>query len=481
MWNKPTKGKSRGRHGCVEQREGAARGTSARTARAGPRSRATVSSAQKSREVFLMSDTTVYVGGLSKGTDQEALVHAFAPQRVVRAVFSRSFGFITFATAGEAADAVARSDVIVGGRLVHAALRHSSSMAVDAHVGAVSGRSASTGGGRSVFVHRLARATDALQAHTELADACLAVGVAARVVVPRKQGQPPQHRGFAFLDCAQAGDVSTLLAGLQAAGWSVERVRRKRGKADRRGRRGRRGARHGRLSGAAGSSPIPPAAGDESSEGEGEEQDDGVLGDGQGEASSPAPRDASAAAATCGDAVAPARTRGAAGAIPHSGSVSALSDAELRALLVEVREASEGWGDATDPVVAALASFVSESREWALGVQGFLVEHCRSFEDTDENRLEWHDLHRRLGCRMEAMLEIELAKLGVTPDDFVERMRAAGGGGGGAAGELLEAVLAMDDFRAFKSQMLRLKAEVGRMSLDEHTLDTFASPVLGVM
>jgi hypothetical protein len=418
------------------------------------------------------SDTTIYVGGLCKETDREALIRAFAPQHVVRAVLTRSFGFVTFATAGEAADAVARSDIVVADRQVHAALRHPSSTVVDARMSAVAGRSASVGGGRSVFVHRLPRATDVLQAHAQLADACLAVGVAARVAVPRKQGgsQPPQHRGFAFLECADAGDVPVLLAGLQAAGWSVQPVRRKRGKADRRGRRGRRGAQRGRQGGGAcGGSPVLQAAEGESSEGEWEEQGDGGLSDGQGEASSPAPHDAFGVTAACNDSVAPAEPRGAAEAVPAINGVSDLSDAELRALLSEAREASEGWGDGTDPVVAALATFVSESREWALGVQGSLVEHCRSFEDTDENKLEWHELHRQLRLRMEAMLEIELAQLGVTPDDFVDRMRAASGNGGAAAAELLEAVLAMDDFRAFKSRMLRLKAEVGRMEL-EHDL-----------
>jgi hypothetical protein len=230
------------------------------------------------------------------------------------------------------------------------------------------------------------------------------------------------------------------------------------------------------LIGAGGGDRVLPAVGDdESSEGELEGEDDGELGD--GEASGLAPRYAHKATAVCGKADAPTNARGGAKAVPTG--VSALSDEELRALMGEARDASDGWGDATDPVVAAPASFVCESREWALGVQGFLVEHCRSFEETDENRLEWHELHRQLASRMEAMLEVELDKLGVTADDFVERMRAAGGEGRSAADELLEAVLAMDDFRAFKAQMLRLKAEVGRMALDQHTWTPLPVPHWG--
>ena len=53
-------------------------------------------------------------------------------------------------------------------------------------------------------------------------------------------------------------------------------------------------------------------------------------------------------------------------------------------------DAEEEQGDAC---IQAMAAFVSESREWALGVQGFLLQHCRAFVDTEENRLEWQQLH----------------------------------------------------------------------------------------
>ena len=127
-----------------------------------------------------------------------------------------------------------------------------------------------------------------------------------------------------------------------------------------------------------------------------------------------------------------------------------------------------------DACIDAMASFVSESREWALAVQGFLIQHCRSFEAVDENRLEWTELHLELQSLMEGLLEAELAKLGVSVDDFVTRLRAHQGTSK-AAEELIETVIAMDDFHSFKQMMLRLKADLEGSSLPQDTLDQFCS------
>jgi len=405
-----------------------------------------------------MVGATLYVGGLARGTDQAALALAYVPQRVVHAVVSRSFGFVTFATVAEAETAVTRLDVVIGDRTVHAALRHSGQTPGEARTTAISGRSASSGGGSSVFVHCIGRQTDASSLQAALAEACLALGVAARVVVPRKQGvgHAPQHRGFAFLECSNAGDVAGLLAGLPASGWSVEAVRKKRGKADKRGKRGKRG---GNTRGSGRRSVAGDRRGSAGAGCPGEEYEEDWEEEGEGE----------------DEAVEVPATD----APPAAAPISQISDAELRSLLADARGASDEWNSGTDPCVAALASFVSESREWALCVQGFMVEHCREFEATEENRLEWYELHRRLTTLMEAMLERELGKLGVAPEDFVDRMRAAcasGTVGGHGAAELLEAVLAMDDFGSFKAQMLRLKADLSLMNLGRDTLDTFATP-----
>ena len=133
------------------------------------------------------------------------------------------------------------------------------------------------------------------------------------------------------------------------------------------------------------------------------------------------------------------------------------SDEELED---EAEGRAGGTSEADDACVEAMASFVSESREWALGVQGFLVEHCRDFDDREENKLEWYELHSTLTSQMERLLEAELAKLGVPVGDFVARLESSPESK--AASELVETVLAMDDFVRFKSMMIKLRADLER-------------------
>ena len=60
--------------------------------------------------------TTVYVGGLPPQTDAAKLTAAFAPPfTVVHAVPIRCFGFVTFATADEARQAVEQHSAQIGG------------------------------------------------------------------------------------------------------------------------------------------------------------------------------------------------------------------------------------------------------------------------------------------------------------------------------------------------------------------------------
>ena len=67
---------------------------------------------------------TVYVGGLAGGTSSNALAACFAPKPIVHAVVIRTFGFVTFETSAEAAEA-AEQELVIDGRAVHAALSHS--------------------------------------------------------------------------------------------------------------------------------------------------------------------------------------------------------------------------------------------------------------------------------------------------------------------------------------------------------------------
>ena len=407
--------------------------------------------------------TTVYVGGLPPQTDAAKLTAAFAPPfTVVHAVPIRCFGFVTFATADEARQAVEQHLAQIGGHPIHAALSHS-------RYRSMADRAAGTDGeqqqqqkqraGRSgaVFVRfpPSRRQQPAHLVQRELATACNPlVSETPKIFVPRKQGGGNHHRGFAFVGCQSAADAAALLAGLQGAEWTAEMVRKhskgrgnkKHHSRHRKGGGGKGRANHQRRAGGAkqGSQPAGEAEdfypSDFESDDAAEEADDGDVTE--------------AAAAAFGRMAGPGT-----GAEPST----QLDDDDDD----PVDE------DGEDACIRAMASFVSESREWALGVQGFLVDHCRRFEDTEENKLEWYELHRQLVSLMESLLEAELAKLGVGVDDFVERLRSSPQSKSG--NDLLESVLAMDNYEQFKAMMLRLKDDLDLVNLPQDTLDRFAS------
>ena len=93
---------------------------------------------------------------------------------------------------------------------------------------------------------------------------------------------------------------------------------------------------------------------------------------------------------------------------------------------------------------------------------------------------EWHELHQQLVSMMESMLEAELSKLGVGVEEFAQRLQASRSRSSKAASELVDAVLAMDNFCQFKRMMLQLKADLDLANLPQDTLDRFASGSLGV-
>ena len=396
--------------------------------------------------------TTVYVGGLPPATTSEALAAAFAPNAPVHAVVIRTFGFCTFSTVEAACSAVEQTNVEIDGRQVHAALSHAryrscNDSAAAARQGKVNSRSTTS----SLFIKipPARRQQSASVVQKALAATCAEKTEArTRVHIPRKGGSN-NHRGFAFVECGGAAEAASLLAALSQNGeWTAEMVRKKRGEGGGGKSRRRRGKRGGRHRGAR-------SSGSEQHYEDDFESDDESDGEGGG---------AGALVAGLHRATLDADDDG-----DGDGDDDGDDDG-----------GADGRVDGEDACIDAMASFISESREWALMVQGFLVEHCRSFDASEENRLEWYELHQQLVSMMESMLEAELSKLGVGVEEFVQRLQASRTRSCQAARELVDAVLAMDDFNEFKRMMLQLKADLDLANLPQDTLDRFASGGLAV-
>ena len=298
----------------------------------------------------------------------------------------------------------------------------------------------------------LGDATSLLRLHRDLIAACSPLtSVTPKVFVPRKQGgSGSHHRGFAFVQCpGGAANAAALLAGLRTLSgggdgaqpaWCQREASWQAARRKEASRRRGRGARRGR-------------------------------GEPSAQQQQPSLRGWRRRWRCRGGAHEERRGLG-----RHVPEHDFESDHEEDAEDAEGDEAGEepstASGAARDACVEAMSAFVAESRAWALGVQGFLVDHCRQFEHTEENKLEWHDLHEKLRELMEGLLEAELAKLGVAPDDFVARLKAASEEDQRAS-DLISTVLAMDDFVEFKRMML--KDDLDLVNLPQDTLDRFAS------
>ena len=382
---------------------------------------------------------TVYVGGLPAGTTNDDVCKLF-DGCAAHAVVIRTFGFVTFGTA-EAAAAATQAELCIRGRPVYAALSHAKYRSVAHEIPGTPSESRSAGHSSAVYVRvpsAMRHQPPAVVSRNLVSIIAAICDAPPRIHIPRKQGGGNQHRGFLFVQCPSAAEAAALLAHLQGGPWVAEMVRKKRRGGKNRGGR-RRGTRHGRQ-------PAGRAGGVDESERVDMYESDFESDDDEATEAAQVPRAASAELL----------------AGPPASEAEADEDAE------------------DDGCIEAMAQFVSESREWALSVQGFLVDHCRSFVHVhaEENRLEWTELHLQLRRMMETLLEQELAKLGVSIDDFVHRLHASPHSR--AASDLVETVLAMDDFPTFARMMRHLKADLEGANVTQDALDQFASGSLRV-
>ena len=274
-------------------------------------------------------------------------------------------------------------------------------------------------------------------------------GAPPRAHVVRRQGGGG-HRGFAFIECATPAEASLVLERLRHTpyGWAAEWVRPK-GKKGRSGRGRRGGRRRGRRArqaddggGGGVTADYAYASDDDVAELYG---DDDFESEGDDEAAAPAP---------------------APGLFVQDGGGGGGGDGGDGGSDGGGGDDDGGGGDEDDGGVAclrAMAAFVAESEAWAGGVQRFMVERCIDFDDSEEERLEWHTTHLAFRALMEALLEAELARLGVAAEEFAALL--ADHADSAAASSFLAGVLSMDDYPFFKREMLSRARPLRRAQL----------------
>ena len=430
-----------------------------------------------------------FVGGLSRGTTAAEVLQLFAAQGFgsildFSLVPSRGFGFLHLASAEDRAALLHVRGLTLHDRPVYVLAPDSATAPTVMEInGPVAAKR-----GATLFVRGISQALDLQAARAALSMAATRhSGSSPAVHVVAKQSGGG-HRGYGFVACPSAADAALVMAGLQAQakGWHIEWARpkgkgggrRKEGKGRRKGRHGqRRGARGG--GGAAGQMAADEAESEEEEEADEYLDDFEELANAAGGADALAPTDA---ARQCGDG-----TAGAGLPTPRSEPPEVqeqLSDALLPLVLDPPCAASDVWSrddplhthdedavavaGAPPSALAAMGEFVASSAEWSMFINGFLLQHCHAFDESEENRLEWHTLHVEFCSKLDVILETQLSKLGVAVDDFVDLLQEEPQT---HRNDFLEAVLAMDDFGRFKAAMLELKRDLCGYALPADTLD----------
>ncbi|RLN46699.1 hypothetical protein BBJ28_00019354 [Nothophytophthora sp. Chile5] len=115
------------------------------------------------------------------------------------------------------------------------------------------------------------------------------------------------------------------------------------------------------------------------------------------------------------------------------------------------------------------------SPAWELPVMCFIDDNCASFDTGEENKFVYTELHEQFRDVVETVLGSHLAEMGLAAADFAaicERQRdderAAGGSvSDGVSADVVNQILAMDDFLSFKKLMVKRNLELELEAIKE--------------
>lgn len=103
------------------------------------------------------------------------------------------------------------------------------------------------------------------------------------------------------------------------------------------------------------------------------------------------------------------------------------------------------------------------SPRWKTPVMSFLDEYCISFDNEDENKLEYTKIHNDFKKLVEELIGHLLAELGVTQEQFMEACEKAGQNP--IHKRIVDQIVAVDNFLAFKKLMQKRNAELNQQAM----------------
>jgi hypothetical protein len=112
-----------------------------------------------------------------------------------------------------------------------------------------------------------------------------------------------------------------------------------------------------------------------------------------------------------------------------------------------------------------------ESDKFDAAIMDFVDEKCFVFEDNDENKLIYTDIHKEFCEHVDALLTSNLGEVGITNDQFLESCEKARSGRDINA-TVFERLVAMDDFQTFKKIMTKRNTELQLEAIKSFQVNT---------
>ena len=105
------------------------------------------------------------------------------------------------------------------------------------------------------------------------------------------------------------------------------------------------------------------------------------------------------------------------------------------------------------------------SPDWAVPVWNFIDDNCIVFDSDEENKLAYHDIFNAFREMVESLLQMFLSDMGKTMEAFVKLCTEFATTDVGK--DVLEQILAVDDYSSFKQMMVKRNMELELESMRE--------------
>ncbi|KAG7493032.1 hypothetical protein MATL_G00020190 [Megalops atlanticus] len=119
--------------------------------------------------------------------------------------------------------------------------------------------------------------------------------------------------------------------------------------------------------------------------------------------------------------------------------------------------------DDSEWVVESIAGYLG-SPEWVIPVTDFMEHKCTVFDDEDENKLTYTEIHQQYKQLVEKLLEHYMQEVGINEEQFLEACSSPFARSK-ALQTVFQPVLATDDFQMFKSLMVQKNIELQLQAL----------------